>query len=239
MQHSREFKRLDDDYDGLLLRHLAEELLQGHCRDQNTRQNFQEAEIDTALEIADVRGTCVLDLCTTICAAIIARVLSAAARRSPRTCNDTSSFCGVTEVSELVPLLLDKLFMSYGDKDFRTVDTRNLLEQLRNNVGRDFELYASVSYDEVLEPFAESCIDQHALVPELIAHAGRGSPLAYVNAEEDCSEDCDGDDQDSCFDPFSFPALQSFFGGALESCGINYGEHRQNRGFRIFEEITR
>lgn len=237
-QLRREFKRIDDDYDGLLLRNTAEELFYGRSQEEIVGQRFQKAEIQTALEIADVRGTGVLDLCATACAAIFVRVLTTA-NKGKRRSKDDAYESELTSATDLVPLLLDSFFKAYGNQEYRTVDYTSLSDQLRNNVGRDMEMYAGIAYTDILLPFVDTCIDPQRLVPELVSHAGRGTPLAYVGDDGEESSVAEDEEQNSCFDPFSFAALQSFFGGALESCGIKVdasGQHQQQRGFRVVQE---
>jgi len=201
------FKEEDDDLDGLVLRSIASDILQEHSLHETTPETFGADEIEDALEIADVRGTGIIDLCTAAVAVLLAHGLPKAGKLSAK---------GPSRASELAPLLTERFFEVYGKRNQPTVDATRLILQLRNATGRELESFGGVDYDEVLMAFADhAVIDRHLFASKLSAHAGRGTPLSY--AQDQDSSVCD-DDTESSWEPFE--GIGDLLGEALESCGL-------------------
>lgn len=204
------FKRADEDYDGLVLRSVAHELLQEHSVHESTVDTWGEDEIEDALEIADVKGTGIFDFCATAVAAMLAK-------RLPRTA-PSGTPTGPSRAAELLPLVADAFFEVYGKARQPAIETSRLIHQLRNQVGRDLELHGGVDFDELLSAFAgHSAIDRESFLAGLSLHAGRGTPISYAQDE---SEDTDANSDrgsESSWEPLE--GVHGLF-SAMESCGL-------------------
>mmetsp|Transcript_1378 Transcript_1378/g.3030 ORF Transcript_1378/g.3030 Transcript_1378/m.3030 type:complete len:609 (-) Transcript_1378:146-1972(-) len=178
------FARRDADRDGFMLREAASNLLENHrfkvgasrkisC---STEDLASSEELAAALEIVDVRGTGVFDLCSTACAALAARKLHAMrAAGVPASTAD--------ELERYLVAALAEVYGAGGDS-VAVVSLPHMRQRLCSEMAVEIETYCGVSYDEILSCFPDTFpkeeeLDGHAISSMLTAGAGRGTPLAY------------------------------------------------------------
>lgn len=154
------FKAVDADADGYATRSALVNVLRG-------RGTTAEAAA-TAIAVADVPRTDVLDLCGASVADLIAREFLAAApgRQTP------------DGAAELAPRMLQRFFQAFCDRQQPAVTAAGVRARLRTSTARSVELYAGVRYDEIIDCFPEdSTIDAPTLTAILSGSGGRGTPL--------------------------------------------------------------
>jgi len=203
------FKRFDGDYDGLVLQSVAQQILQEHSADETTVDNFTLESIEDALEIADVKGTGIFDLCGTAVAAMCAKRLPRRSRGSQPSVP--------SRAAELLPRLVERFFEVYAKAHQTQLEVSRLLHQLRNATGREFEQNGGVNYDEMLAAFSEYiAIDRDVLTMALSLHVGRGTPISYA---QDTSEVATSEvsSEGSCE---ALEGFNGFIGKAMETCGF-------------------
>uniref|UniRef100_A0A7S0AKK2 Protein kinase domain-containing protein n=1 Tax=Pyrodinium bahamense TaxID=73915 RepID=A0A7S0AKK2_9DINO len=219
------FVQADHDYDGLTQRSTALELLLNMAGTEASSSSPGKADVDEALELVDVRGTGILDLCALACAAVLARLLRTMARE-PLPLPQSPSARRSARAGELRQRAVERFFEVYGDDHSRSaISASSLSERLRTQTGHGMEAYAGVSYDEVLSVFPdEGSIDRRTLASELATGSGRGTPLCCW-----CDPVTHEVDPESCWEPtLSMDGLDSFLRGAWLSCGIGAQPRRRS-----------
>jgi len=214
------FRQADHDYDNLVQRSVALEVLYhtlGAQDPEASDKRVGKAEIEQALQVMDVRATRVLDFCTFICTAALVRLGGTAAARQtsePR----SPSARRVALAEELAQRALDRFFEVHGDSHSRSVVPITLLfDRLHTQTGQEMELSAGVNYEEVLAIFRDiDNVDRHLLATELLGSTGRGTPLSW--GFEAIAHEVD---IESCWEPpLSINRIDRFFRNALMSCGL-------------------
>jgi len=167
------FQQLDSDNDGLISQDKAQRLLL-------TRRNHVEA-VKPALEIVDVGGNHVLDLCATACADMIVRDFFAAGPTNQPLCGPFSS-------TDLVPNLMRVFFEIYGERHDGVarcaVNLAHLRTRMHTATAKEIERHANVCYEDILEFLPDGqVIDSQVLTEQIAASEGVGTPLRRVPAD--------------------------------------------------------
>lgn len=209
-QFKTDFVQLDADRDGLVSRYLVHRLLKNHGA---------TSEVATiALDIIDVRNTDTLDFCAAICANLVVQEFGHEFGGKGHSGGRGRIF----GAKDLVPRMIRRFFLSYGDADQLLATTAGIHAKLSTPTMRDMERHAGVHYREILSIFADDCtIDNQMLVAELSENAGHGTPLD--NAADDNKQD-----HNSWTDAFKIEGFSEFVASMFHSCSI--GENKRRRG---------
>eukprot|EP00929_Paragymnodinium_shiwhaense_P007740 TRINITY_DN111654_c0_g1_i1.p1 TRINITY_DN111654_c0_g1~~TRINITY_DN111654_c0_g1_i1.p1 ORF type:complete len:528 (+),score=141.01 TRINITY_DN111654_c0_g1_i1:122-1705(+) len=207
------FDSIDDDRDGLVSARRVQEMLQ--------ERGLAKEVAAVSVSIADVGNCCVLDLCS----AAVAEVLS--------------SFCASSEApsslraKDLAPQLLKRFFSIYGDPKRQVVMASQLRTRLCTALGREVQVRASVSYEDLLEPFEEgAAVNSQHLVAELSASQGRGTPLAVEDEEEFEYDDSDEGIFQKGLQGMG-EAFDEFLSNIFQTCGRMSGNQPRGSEARI------
>lgn len=183
------FVQTDTDGDGLVAQQAAQRLLQ-------VRSMTKEAAL-ASLEIADVGGTGVYDLCAVTVADLLGREFMV---NGPLQAADLSQRC------------LRRFFDLYGDQR-QTVTALQIRGRVRTGTSRDMEYYCGVNYDQVLENFPANCpVTSKVLAAQLINCAGQGTPLGGSVEEKD---------EDDLGQLLGIDAVDAVIGGIFKACGLS------------------
>lgn len=166
------FDQNDADSDGLAPRHIVQRVLKGRCA-------LKEA-VDSAIKIADVHKSDVLDLCGTACADLIAREFFANGPTG-------QPLVGPFRAADLAPRMLKRFFEVFGGKQ-PFVTLASLRSRLKTATAIEIEAHAGVNFEEILAGFPQSGnIDSQMLTSLLVSKAGAGTPLGseYVQQGRD------------------------------------------------------
>eukprot|EP00930_Biecheleria_cincta_P028391 TRINITY_DN19816_c0_g1_i2.p1 TRINITY_DN19816_c0_g1~~TRINITY_DN19816_c0_g1_i2.p1 ORF type:complete len:521 (-),score=103.10 TRINITY_DN19816_c0_g1_i2:73-1611(-) len=189
-----DFVRIDLDSDGFISAKAAQALL--------VLRGSLEVQARRAVDLADVRGTGVLEFSALAAAALLADMLP--------------TFWASCEAEDLAMRLQKLFFEAFGDeKGVEPVQLHHLQRSVMTSIGRLMENHSGVNYAEVLSAFDEEPeIDRDSLLPRLSAANGCGTPLHYAAGRPPAPEE---EEQTS----WLWPQSSSF--GLFRSCGL-YGD---------------
>lgn len=164
-----DFLRIDLDSDGFITVKAAQALL--------VLRGSLEAQARQAVDMADIRGTGVLEFSALAAAALLADMLP--------------TFRATCDAEDLSMRLQKLFFEAFGDEQREEpVQLRHLQNSVMTSIGRLMENHSGVSYAEVLSAFDdEPEIDRDSLLPRLSAANGCGTPLHYAAGRAPSSED--------------------------------------------------
>uniref|UniRef100_A0A7S1LQG6 Protein kinase domain-containing protein n=1 Tax=Alexandrium catenella TaxID=2925 RepID=A0A7S1LQG6_ALECA len=226
------FRQVDHDYDSLLQKRAALELLASlRTKEAASGSSTWRRDLEEALQVIDVRATGVVDLCAAACALALARVRNCPLVSVPQTPGSPPPSLSVSAqrlalLDEFVQLTLDAFFQVYGGSRSRSVvSTADLAERLASPTGQEMEASAGVRYDEMLSIFQDMIyVDRSALASELLGCSGRGTPLWWG-----CDPSVHEAQVESCWaPPLSIGSIDRFLQGALfKSCSFDSGGGRR------------
>jgi calcium-dependent protein kinase len=196
------FAQADADADGLAPRHVVQRLLL-------SRSMTKEAA-EASVEIADVGGTGVVDLCAAAVADLIGREFMT---NGP-----------IPSAAELGQRLMKRFFEIYGDNQRPTLTCAQIRSRLRTGTLREMERCCGVSYDEVLANFPDNCpLTSQVLAASFINCGGQGTPIGVGMQRNQ-----DPDDLTQCM--LGFGDLENVIGGIFKACGLaRSNEHGRRR----------
>jgi len=216
------FERLDSDHDGYVSSHLVPRLL----ADVGAVDPLAAA---AAVEIVDVNGVESLDACSVACACAVARAIEQQQQlqrppASPLQGSSRGQRGSPRSPADVARRLLKQFFQTYADGDRQEqVSLRALRSKLRSADARNVEAKVGVRYSEVLAGLPD-VLDTSALLQELVAGGGRGTPLAV--SEELAVEG----EMESCLaEALGITVLSELLGALLRSCGLIGGGHGKRR----------
>jgi len=188
------FAQADMDADGLIPQQTAQRLLLG--------RSIMKESAQASIEIADVDGTGVLDLCATTVADVLGREFM------PN---------GPVEANELSQRLMKRFFEIYSDcygNSQRTIVTCGQIHtRLRTPTWREVERNCGVHYEQILANFPVDCpLTPQILAASFIDSGGQGTPLAGSYRGQD-------PDELTLF-IFSLDGIEHVVGGIFKACGF-------------------
>lgn len=185
------FVQSDTDADGLIPQSMAQRLLMG-------RTMTKEVAL-TAIEIADIGGTGVLDMCAVAVADLIGREFLSN---------------GLAPASELSQRIMKRFFQIYSDSNSSTVTSGQIRNRLRTATRREMERCCGVDYDQVLVSFPEDCpLSAQILAASFINCGGQGTPIGgSIHSQEP--------DELSQY-IFGIDGLETMLGGLFKACGLS------------------
>jgi hypothetical protein len=200
------FREMDDDEDGFVAARRVQDLL--------VERGVPKEYAAAGVAIADVNGVGVLDLCSAAVAELLAQLSreSAAQAGGPGATPPSSQ-----SAADLAPRLLKRFFSVYGDSKHSMASIPQIRTRLCTALGREVEVKAGVSYDEMLSCFAEDAVvNSQSLIAELSASEGRGTPL-YLDEDEEFLESSQGGLGDWGF--LGLESIDDLFANVFHSCG--------------------
>jgi len=184
------FLQADTDGDGLVPQAVAHRLLQ-------TRTLTKDVA-EAAIEMADIGGTGVVDMCAVAVADVIGREFLSH---------------GPAPASEISQHLMKRFFTIYSDTNSSTVTSGQIRNRLRTATRREMERCCGVSYDQVLVSFPDDCpLSAQILAASFINCGGQGTPIggSLQKAPDELSQFI-----------FGLDGLENVIGGIFQACGLS------------------